>query len=694
MKNFLTLLFVIFTILLSVFSLQNLKPVNTDIVTAFLDEKYSEKLVKLSKLASNKINVVFETSSYEENERLKSDFLAKIDKADFVPEIDDFSGVLEFYEQHPGNFLTAHKRNLIKKENFAELEKESLSDLYNPAGIIVETPDKDPYLFLTAYVKSFAGFDFAPSNDVVGHDGKYYSYVPLSLVGKTTAVKDLITLQNSFNEASDGHVYLTGALIHSWLTSSKSVAEINVICMISFLALFLLCKFFFKSAKIFFPVVISILFGIFFGYVVTNLVFASVNVLTFVFSTTLIGISLDYSLHYYFTERDKSFYKSLTCSMLTTVLAFFVPAFTNIPLLHQTAVFTGFGLIGVYLFVVLILPLFKFEIPAKSLVNIPDFSRFKKQTLIFVTVLLFLGLFQTRFVDDVKSFYVPGKDLMNAEKLFNNVFPRTDTAFVPVEGNNIEELLQNEERIADELAAKNIPYLCLSKFVPSEKRRAENQKLIKSLYRKNLSSYATFLDFKTIETLKVSLDFDKIEPFDYEKYHVLKNFSVDEKTSFIVVPKDADVAGKITVSRDISKVVGKCRIRCLKILPFAFLTVFGFLVCVFGVRKALKILLSPLLGAGLAVSILSLFGCTLNVFNVLALFLILGFSLDYSIFRLADGTNSETAVFVSCLSTVFSFFLLSLTSFALVSSMGKILYIGIATAYLLSIVLLPNARRS
>ena len=83
----------------------------------------------------------------------------------------------------------------------------------------------------------------------------------------------------------------------------------------------------------------------------------------------------------------------------------------------------------------------------------------------------------------------------------------------------------------------------------------------------------------------------------------------------------------------------------------------------------------------------------MNLFHVLSLFLITGFSLDYSIFRFNDARtenmyHSRVAVLMSCATTVFSFLLLSLTSFKLVSSLGFMLACGLISSYILSLILI------
>lgn len=688
------ILFIFLSILLAVFSLSSIKEVKTDIISGFLSSNTEKNrdVIRLSKLASNKMHVIFETTDYYDNEDLRGEFLSSLDTNIFSVENKEFLNILDLYKNNPHNFLTEHKRSLLKNKNYSEIDKESLEALYNPIGFMLETPDKDPYLFLTSYLKSFDGLKFTSSNNVINYNGKYYSELTLVLNSDVSNLKGLEKLRKQL-VSGDVNIYFSGPLMHSYLTNSKSLVEINTICIISILALVLFCKFYLKSLKIFIPIVLSIFFGIGIGYLATNLIFDSINILTFVFATIFFGISLDYSLHFYLTDRKRTFYKSLTVSMLTTVLAFLTLLFTGVEVLKEIAVFLSAGLIGVYFFDILILPLFNFDIKNEDSINIPDLSNIKSYILIVVGLTFLSGLCRLNFNDDIKALYVPPKSLLKAETLYKNVYETKDKSFIVVRGKNFDDLIKNEEIITKKLENENVPYVSMTKIIPSVTRQKENQELIKNLYTENLDAYANFLDKNTISKLKNSFNNDKVRDIDLISYPYLKNFLLDENTSFIVLPSEyvlEDEFNQIIVSKDISMIVKNCRKHCQFILPIILIGLIALLVCIYGYKKAKKIILAPLLSIVFSIGVLSLFGCSLNIFSILALFLILGFSLDYSIFRASADTNSKNAVLISCLSTVFSFLLLSLTSFTLISSMGKILCIGILVSYVLSLTLLPE----
>jgi predicted exporter len=698
--NFFRLIFIFCFIFIAIFAIFRVKPVETNLLKAFSGNSNTQtaQLLKLANFSALKVNVIFESKNPENLDKIKSDFLEKISTSGVKTQDFDFSKLVDMYSVAPQNFLSKKSEMLLKNKNYTLTDKLSLERIYNPLGFFILPPDIDPYLFVTDFVMNLQDKSFE-NNEYVFYNGNYYSLLSLNLTSLDKAnsqIKEIIQAQKALSLNSK--IILEGAPVHSYIESQKSSFEINIICTLSTLALILLCKFYFKSYKILIPIALSISCGMILGYLVTVCIFKSVHVLTFVFSTTLIGIGLDYSIHYILTNNETEFKKNLTSSMLTTVFAFLILIFSGLEILKQIAIFTGFGLIGVYLFVTLFLPLFKFPQNAKF-GNFKRFNilKYKKIILASFAIIIILGLFKLNFNDDMKNLYTPPKKLLNAEILYKKAFNVPDTSFITIYNQNSDKILEEEEKIGIYLDKKNIKYFSLSKLLPSIKKQNRNSDLTKNLYLENLSTYANFLDRKTVLTLKKECSNKKYVKLDLKKYPILNNFMIDKNTSFMVLynAKDLDLRGfknvyLINVSKDMSEQLKFFRQKCLKILPFMFIGLFIFLIAIYKTKKAVVIFIPPLVGTIFPIAFLSLFNQQLNLFNILSLVLIMGFSLDYSIFRANGGKKSNDAVLISCISTVFSFFLLSFTSFKLISSLGETLFLGILASYILSLLLISG----
>lgn len=668
-------------------------------------------IVDLSTKFSAKINVIVESDSAETAETTAKNYYGQIDQTKMKTSDADIKGIIENYERHHYGLLSTKSERLLREKNYEQIEHNALELLYNPIMQPIGSIDDDPFLLLTDYVMSLSTTHDISNFTPIQLNDKYYSLIMLNVDGDTALspsimneeVKRLVILQKELS-TKDVKIYLTGTPVHSYYASTKSAGEINLICILSSLFIIGLIYFYFRSLKPLLPIAVTIGAGIWAGFLVNSLIFPTVHILTFVFSTTLIGICVDYTLHFFVShEKDtscdeviKEIFKSLSVSLLTTASAFVVMLFSNFILLKQIAVFTVTGLATVYLFVILFYPLFCTNIYNPA--HIKHFSipeKFNKPILIAAGIIIAVGLFRIHFDDNIKNMYVPPKHLLNAEKLQSELIKSNEmmSIFV-IEGKNLQELLEKEESITYELSKDNIEFQSLSKYLPSLKRQKSVQNLKKELYLKRLNDYAVFLPSdKRREVIDEALT---PYPLNYNiKFEALKNnFLINENTSIVAAfgYEGGEINGSrvINFQKDISSQIKKCRIICLSLLLPIFAILYLLLAKIYDFKSAGKIVLPSILAGGVSLGLLGIFNQPVNLFHIIAVFLIIGFGLDYSVFRFGGAKKSADAVLISCLTSVFSFTLLALTGFKLISSLGIILAIGLLFSYIFSLVCIKD----
>lgn len=668
-------------------------------------------IVDLSTKFSAKINVIVESDSAETAETTAKNYYGQIDQTKMKTSDADIKGIIENYERHHYGLLSTKSERLLREKNYEQIEHNALELLYNPIMQPIGSIDDDPFLLLTDYVMSLSTTHDISNFTPIQLNDKYYSLIMLNVDGDTALspsimneeVKRLVILQKELS-TKDVKIYLTGTPVHSYYASTKSAGEINLICILSSLFIIGLIYFYFRSLKPLLPIAVTIGAGIWAGFLVTSLIFPTVHILTFVFSTTLIGICVDYTLHFFVShEKDtscdeviKEIFKSLSVSLLTTASAFIVMLFSNFILLKQIAVFTVTGLATVYLFVILFYPLFCTNIYNPA--HIKHFSipeKFNKPILIAAGIIIAVGLFRIHFDDNIKNMYVPPKHLLNAEKLQSELIKSNEmmSIFV-IEGKNLQELLEKEESITYELSKDNIEFQSLSKYLPSLKRQKSVQNLKKELYLKRLNDYAVFLPSdKRREVIDEALT---PYPLNYNiKFEALKNnFLINENTSIVAAfgYEGGEINGSrvINFQKDISSQIKKCRIICLSLLLPIFAILYLLLAKIYDFKSAGKIVLPSILAGGVSLGLLGILNQPVNLFHIIAVFLIIGFGLDYSVFRFGGAKKSADAVLISCLTSVFSFTLLALTGFKLISSLGIILAIGLLFSYIFSLVCIKD----
>lgn len=693
MKNFLRILYILIFVFAGIYVFTHPVKTETNILRAvFSDSTADETVVKLSGRYSSKINVLIEADSPEKRDEISAEFLTNVDENSFAVKDFNTQKILENYEKFYKNLLSPQTSLKLEKHQYNEVVNEALMRLYDPFGIMLLPINKDPFLLFSDYAGSLGG----GSLETVEFNEKFYKIIPLEIKNDNALspetlngkIKKLVRVQQEFSK--DGaQIYLTGAPVHSYFASSKSMAEINIICLLSAIFVIGLCYYYFRNLKLLLPVGLSLGAGMLSGYFAAALAFPSIHVLTFVFSTTLIGICIDYSLHY-FIEKDLSkILKSLTVSMATTVSAFGVLLFSGVELLRQIAVFTMAGLFSVYLIVVLFYPLLNFKTAARE-INFSLNEKSKKILAGFVIFIAAAGLFFVKFDDDIRNLYVPSKKLAAAEKLFTQITGgETKTTFAIVEGRDFQDMLQKEEWISRNL--QGMKFQALSKFVPSEKQQKKNFELRRNLYKNSLENYGTFLAKSDVK--KLLNETPPSEFLAYDRSSPFAEFLIGENTSVMVL-NDFDREELITqnggkyvdVQRDISERIKICREVCVKMLLPVFAVLYLLLSCIYRLRTAAKIL-TPSVAAGVfSIGLLGICAQPVNLFHILAVFLIIGFGLDYSVFRASGVKHSSDAVLLSCATSVFSFLLLAFTSFKLISSLGFILCAGLAVSYLTSLI--------
>lgn len=681
---FITILTAIFLILL----LRNFGGIETNLAKSILPENIvkNSRIIDVADMQSKSVKVIFESDDENSLEELKQNFVDEVDKKNFLPANLDFLRLLDWYSNSPVNFISPQTRALLLEKNYNAVYEQSLARLYNPAGIPLVEVSKDPFLLLT---------DFLLSNNLGSKnyyiDGKYYDSEIFKLNAaqdmQSPAIANLIKLKNKYSDGKN-NIYLAGTPVHTYQTSISSSVSINIICFLITVLIIFLTYYYFRSFKILLPIALSIAFGFLAGFAISKTIFSTFHIITFLFGTTLIGIGIDYSYHYIFSENfDKSFVKDLTLSLLSTMMAFSLLYFLKIDILNQIATFTNAGLAAIYIFILTIYPCIKFPKSVRFF-KFQFNKKIKISVIIFVIFSIITGLLKVNFDDSLTSLYTPAKNLLKAEKLFNKIsnLEGGKSVILAVKGESLQKILENEESVTSLLDKKGINYLCISKFIPSIKRQEENETLTKLLYENNLKDYKGILSDKQINLLINEVY--KPQGIEIEDFSFFKDLLLNNNTSIIIsfsdfIPEVNKNIEIVDFQGTVSKYLREYRIGFLKILPVIYFLLYFILVLSYGYKQALKMFLPLLISSVFVIAFVSLIGIDLNLFNLLGLLLALGFTVDYSIFGRKNLVKNETAIFLACITTALSFLLLSFTTFKLISTLALTTSLGVIFNYIL-----------
>ncbi|MDR2582540.1 MAG: hypothetical protein LBC75_03575 [Fibromonadaceae bacterium] len=650
------------------------------------------------------------------------------------------------------NFFFENKMRLQTKEfvqilntNTSKIQEQAFSKIYGANPLIsLEHLDEDPFLL------GENGMELIMSNQAIGtweirdnlrvakdNSGNSYILINGKLakdVSPIASKKNIISRIKEYVKEQNLHIAFSGIPFHINESSGNAQREVAAITVLSMLSVILLLLFAFRSGIPLIAAVGVTLISVLFAASAVQIIFDRIHIFTFVFGTSIIGLSLDYSIHFFshwkvaaanengFSIRSKIIL-CLFFGFLTTQLGYVALMLTRFPLLVQIAAFSFFGLMCAFLSVNILFPYFKLPPQNKRTLHIAFVARFflaakeyfsgnkivRTAVLAVLTSTFVFGLMNFKIENNLKDFYSMSKEMQSYEKLSAEIMNAGTGLFYMVWGSSPEEVLENEEELRSHLDTLS-SYLAVSTFVPSAKTQAEvynsinkhllplyeEQSMMLGLTIKPQKEENNILDLnsKFPEVIQQTIDklwLGKIGDKYYSAVLILKVKDKDylkkiQVKNAILVDKVSEIGNELTV---ISK-------KIILMMLVAYAISLLLLSIAYKFKEALKILIVPLLASVISASAMSLLGFSMSFFAISGTILTLAIGIDYSIFFSkgnGDGKITFFAVFLSMLSTVLSFGLLSLSNFAPVSHLGLSVSIGVTSCFLLSFFLFSRYER-
>jgi predicted LPLAT superfamily acyltransferase len=131
--------------------------------------------------------------------------------------------------------------------------------------------------------------------------------------------------------------------------------------------------------------------------------------------------------------------------------------------------------------------------------------------------------------------------------------------------------------------------------------------------------------------------------------------------------------------------------KTLVLLCVSFVLLMAVLMLLYR-RRFVKIILPSVLSVLVMFAVVSLFGENVNLFHLLSSFMIIGMSLDYSIFLSGDFKRAINPVVCALLTSVAGFGALAFVSFPIVRSLGVALAIGLPVSFIAAVALFMPAK--
>jgi len=566
-------------------------------------------------------------------------------------------------------------------------------------------------------------------------------------------------LKQSFPDVS---VARTGAVFYAEAARSASEHEVHLIGIASLCGIALLMMWVFRSPRLLLLGFVSTALGIVCALAVTMLIFGKLHLLTLVFGASLIGEAVDYSIQYFVVylgaQRDwdarrgaRAVRPALSVALATSLLGYAILTWVPFPALKQIACFAIAGITTAFASVLWLLPALLTRAPKRSPQRV--FAGAARVLAVwhrtiggkrawFVAALLLLlaipGWLRLTSDDDIHLLIQRDPALVAQEdKVRAAVGVDNSAQFFVVRGETPELVLQRAEALGTKLDALNGTankvgsYQSVAQFVPSAKQQNEDRALLaQHVFDDRAALRATLLQagFKdevadawlaayAKPQAPLTVDTWLAAPWSQPYKHLWLG-EVDAATkayAAVVIPQGVTLRNEpalialaqglpgvvfVDKAASVSKLFGAYRVDSGWWLGGALALVLVLLMLRYRVRGGVAVALPVLLAVGVTLAVFGYAHVPLNLFNWLALMLVLGVGANYAVFLREGCLRADadlgavwTGVLLSAATTLLSFGMLGMSAMPALKSFGATLALGIAVSVLLAPIGMPSESR-
>ncbi|MES2091239.1 MAG: hypothetical protein V4532_14850 [Pseudomonadota bacterium] len=531
-------------------------------------------------------------------------------------------------------------------------------------------------------------------------------------------------------------VLMAGVPLHAEAGAVQGNREMNTIGWGSLAAVVALVWWAFWAMRPVVLIALSLLVGCAAGLSVTVWVFGQVHLLTLVFGASLVGVAEDFGIHYFAsrlsmpkTERwalMTHLLPGLSLALLTSVLGYLVLAIVPFPGLRQMALFSAVGLVAAFLTAVCWFPVFdRGALPGSGMEravagSLADWPRLRGRalaiTLVIFGVLCAWGISRLHVNDDLRQLQSSPPALIQAQLEVGRLLRMPSPAqFFMVQGPDAQTVLQREEALKAQLApwlekaarkGEPLSLNAVSDWVPSHLRQADNRALTgrvetavlqqvgqvlgEDLSRPTFSPAPIELTRWLSSPVSTGLRAQWLGQVDgaYASVVLIGGLShraqADELRG---LGEQLDGVRWVDRTTDLSRLLGRFRTTMAWLLVLGHGLVWAALALRFG-RSAWRAWLPTALASLGCLAVQGWLGEPFQLFNLLALMLLLGMGVDYGIFLLEHPGEGQghawLAVLLGAISTGLSFGLLALSATPALHAFGLTLLVGLTLVCILA----------
>ena len=639
----------------------------------------------------------------------------------------------------------ADRQQLIEHPDaFIQQRVQALFDPFTGFSLV---PSQDDWLGLTGRIQNSqpqhgsVQLDIGSGALVADADGKSWVMLRARTAGNAfdmnlpLQVADL--LQYSREEAARSDVQLLAAsgLLYAASGQRQAAREMTWVGGGATVGILLLLLLAFRRWRVLLAFV-PVLVGMLFGAVACVALFGHMHVMTLVLGSSLIGVAVDYPLHYLSKSWSLRPWHSwpalrltlpgLTLSLITSCIGYLALAWTPFPALTQIAVFSAAGLLGAYLSAVCLLPAllkgvdlrpaqWPMRIAEKLLELRESLLKYLRTPVLLALLIAFCvgGLLQLQSKNDIRQWVGTPQQLTDEAQTIARITGYQPTSqFFLVRASNQQELLERLTALSERLdqlvnLEKLQGYLSLNQLVsqPSEQRKVREAlnklpQFWQPLLALGVPAAALQAELATLQALPIEdIDAALAGPLA-EPYRTLWLGPTDDGVAAMVSLQGLnnpallrvqaqDLPGVELVDRlgELNQVFAATQISAAELKLASCVLIVLVLILPFGFGGALRIVSLPLLAALCSLASLGWLGQPLTLFSLFGLLLVTAISVDYAILmreQIGGAAASLLGTLLAAVTTWLSFGLLAVSSTPAVSNFGLSVSLGLAFSFILA----------
>ena len=627
---------------------------------------------------------------------------------------------------------------------FIEQRVQALFDPFTGFSLV---PSQDDWLGLTGRIQNSQPQRGAVQLDIgsgalMAHaDGKQWVLLRARTQGNafdlTLPMQVAALLEQSRAQAATQQVELLAAsgLLYAASGQQQASREITWVGGGATVGILLLLLLAFRRWRVLLAFV-PVLVGMLFGAVACVAFFGSMHVMTLVLGSSLIGVAVDYPLHYLSKSWSLKPWRSwpalrltlpgLSLSLATSCIGYLALAFTPFPALTQIAIFSAAGLVGAYLSAVCLLPALLNGVvlrPAQWPLNVAQCLLNARQALLkkvptpalLALLLMFCaaGLWQLNSKNDIRQWVSAPPQLMTQAQAIARITGYQPTSqFFLVRADSEQQLLERQAALSERLDAligKGTlqGYLALNQLVSPPREQQRLRAALSALPRHWQPLLALGVPLPALQN-----ELAQLQALPEQRIDDALSGPLAEPWRLLWLGRDADgVAAMVSLQGlndasllreqardlpgvelvdrlgDLNTVFAATQISAaeLKLLSCALIVLL--LIAPFGLGGAVRIVALPLLAALCSLASLGWLGQPLTLFSLFGLLLVTAISVDYAILmreHIGGAAVSLLGTLLAALTTWLSFGLLAVSSTPAVSNFGLSVSLGLAFSFILA----------